>query len=177
MKPGTRPERPREYGGHICLLRSDIPRASVDSSAPKMGVPLYQPASWSGSIAARPPTGGSSGPAGLHAALSAGREQSTERSVRSHRLPARNAPPGRRHIGMPRKTCRYVDDRGRRPAPLPQLPEQARKAGQCSPSLNTAAGATAAKEFDIIDDVKGRIVAPTSRELRSEPTSKSAPTP
>jgi hypothetical protein len=33
-----------------------------------------------------------------------------------------------------RKACGYVDDRLRRPAALPPLPEQARKAGKCSPS-------------------------------------------
>src|SRR5258707_11535998 len=33
-----------------------------------------------------------------------------------------------------RKAYGYVDDRLHRPAPLPQLPEQARKAGKCSPS-------------------------------------------
>jgi putative transposase len=33
-----------------------------------------------------------------------------------------------------RKACGYVDDRLRRPAPLPPLPEPARKAGKCSPS-------------------------------------------
>src|SRR5258708_36141656 len=33
-----------------------------------------------------------------------------------------------------RKACGYVDDRLRRPSPLPPLPEQARKAGKCSPS-------------------------------------------
>jgi hypothetical protein len=32
------------------------------------------------------------------------------------------------------KACGYVDDRLRRPVPLPPLPEQARKAGKCSPS-------------------------------------------
>ncbi len=31
-----------------------------------------------------------------------------------------------------RKACGYVDDRLRRPAPLPPLPEQARKPGKCS---------------------------------------------
>ena len=33
-----------------------------------------------------------------------------------------------------RKACGYVDDRLRRPAALPPLPERARKAGKCSPS-------------------------------------------
>src|ERR1700730_15210628 len=33
-----------------------------------------------------------------------------------------------------RTACGYVDDRLRRPAALPPLPEQARKAGKCSPS-------------------------------------------
>src|SRR6266481_9315815 len=33
-----------------------------------------------------------------------------------------------------RKAYGYVDDRLRRPAALPPLPEQARKAGKCSPS-------------------------------------------
>src|SRR5215467_2632952 len=33
-----------------------------------------------------------------------------------------------------RKVCGYVDDRRCRPAALPPLPEQARKAGKCSPS-------------------------------------------
>src|SRR5207244_2463555 len=33
-----------------------------------------------------------------------------------------------------RKACGYVDDRLRRPSPLPPLSEQARKAGKCSPS-------------------------------------------
>src|SRR5271163_2274316 len=33
-----------------------------------------------------------------------------------------------------KKVCGYVDDRRCRPAALPPLPEQARKAGQCSPS-------------------------------------------
>ena len=33
-----------------------------------------------------------------------------------------------------RKACGYVDDRRCRPAALPPPPEQARKAGKCSPS-------------------------------------------
>jgi hypothetical protein len=33
-----------------------------------------------------------------------------------------------------RRACGYVDDRLRRPAALPPLPERARKAGKCSPS-------------------------------------------
>jgi len=33
-----------------------------------------------------------------------------------------------------KKACGYVDDRLRRPAPLPPHPEQARQAGKCSPS-------------------------------------------
>ena len=33
-----------------------------------------------------------------------------------------------------RKACGYVDDRLCRPPALPPLPEQARKAGKCSPS-------------------------------------------
>ena len=41
---------------------------------------------------------------------------------------------GRRGRCTKRKAGGYVDDRLRRPAPLPPLPEQARKAGKCSPS-------------------------------------------
>ena len=39
-----------------------------------------------------------------------------------------------RHGKSIRKAYGYVDDRLRRPAALPPLPEQARKAGKCSPS-------------------------------------------
>jgi hypothetical protein len=66
----------------------------------------------------------------------------------------------RQHQGLGYRTraCGYVDDRRCRPAPLPPLPEQARKAGKCSPSP-TSHSATANTGFDI-DEVKSGIVEP-----------------
>src|SRR6266481_1584135 len=47
-----------------------------------------------------------------------------------------------------RKSCGDVDDRLRRPAPLPPLPEQARKAGKCSPSPTSPPAPRPTKEID-----------------------------
>src|SRR5947207_7677490 len=46
-----------------------------------------------------------------------------------------------------RKAYGYVDDRLHRPAPLPQLPEQARKAGKCSPSPTSPQAPPPTKEL------------------------------
>src|SRR5713101_3700347 len=52
------------------------------------------------------------------------------------------------HLGH-RKACGYVDDRLRRPSPLPPLPEQARKAGKCSPSPTYPQAPQPTREIDI----------------------------
>src|SRR5271166_7078709 len=69
-----------------------------------------------------------------------------------------------------KRACGYVDDRLCRPAALPPLPEQARKAGKCSPSP-TSPQAQPATEGLIKTVLKVEQPAP---QRRSEPTSKSA---
>src|SRR5438477_7398784 len=64
-----------------------------------------------------------------------------------------------RHSKSTRRAYGYVDDRLRRPAALPPLPEPARKAGKCSPSP-TYPGTTANKGFNIDDEVNGRLAEP-----------------
>ena len=49
-----------------------------------------------------------------------------------------------------RKACGYVDDRLRRPAALPPLPEQARKAGKCSPSPTSPQAQPTTKDLILV---------------------------
>src|SRR5438105_15828886 len=58
-----------------------------------------------------------------------------------------------------RKAYGYVDDRLRRPAALPPLPEQARKAGKCSPSPTYPQAPHANEGFNI-DEVNNRFAEP-----------------
>src|SRR5712692_7708170 len=53
-----------------------------------------------------------------------------------------------------RKACGYVDDRLRRPSPLPPLPEQARKAGKCSPSPTYPQAPQQTREIDINGNIR-----------------------
>src|ERR1700752_2735368 len=46
-----------------------------------------------------------------------------------------------------RKACGHVDDRRRRPAALPPLPERARKPGKCSPSPTSPQSLQSTKRF------------------------------
>src|SRR5258705_10864577 len=61
---------------------------------------------------------------------------------------------GRRGRCTKRKAGGYVDDRLRRPAPLPPLPEQARKAGKCSPSPTYPPAPQQTKEIDINENLR-----------------------
>ena len=58
-----------------------------------------------------------------------------------------------------RKASGYVDDRLRRPAALPPLPEQARKAGEMLAFAHIPTGATANQGFNI-DEVNNRFAEP-----------------
>src|SRR5436309_7503766 len=60
-----------------------------------------------------------------------------------------------------KKACGYVDDRRCRPAALPPLPEQARKAGKCSPSPTYPQAPQSIRDIDV-DEVKDRTAAPAS---------------
>jgi hypothetical protein len=53
-----------------------------------------------------------------------------------------------------RKACGYVDDRLRRPSPLPPLPKQARKAGKCSPSPTYPQAPQQTREIDINGNIR-----------------------
>src|SRR5260370_2271825 len=53
-----------------------------------------------------------------------------------------------------RKACGYVDDRLRRPSPLPPLPEQARKAGKCSPSPTYPKAPQQTREIEINGNIR-----------------------
>src|SRR5258707_12464738 len=53
-----------------------------------------------------------------------------------------------------RKACGYVGDRLRRPAPLSPLPEQARKAGKCSPSPTYPQAPQQTREIDINGNIR-----------------------
>src|SRR5260370_34444991 len=53
-----------------------------------------------------------------------------------------------------RKACGYVDDRLRRPSPLPPLPEQARKAGKCSPSPTYPQAPQQPREIEINGNIR-----------------------
>src|SRR6202043_1822771 len=72
-----------------------------------------------------------------------------------------------------RKAYGYVDDRLRRPAALPPLPEQARKAGKCSPSPTYPQAPQPMKDLILMKCTIGSPNQP-SRSLRPEPTSKPA---
>src|SRR5271169_2688940 len=58
-----------------------------------------------------------------------------------------------------RKAYGYVDDRLRRPAALPPLPEQARKGGEMLAFAHIPTGATANEGFNI-DEVNNRFAEP-----------------
>src|SRR5215831_7280824 len=78
------------------------------------------------------------------------------------------------HLGKSTKRAwGYGDDRRCRPAALPPLPEQARKAGKCSPSTTYPQAPSPTKN---LMPITGRLETwqQPSRQPRSEPTSKSA---
>src|SRR6516225_4448973 len=72
-----------------------------------------------------------------------------------------------------RKACGYVDDRLCRTAPLPPLPEQARKAGKCSPSPTYPQAPQPTKDLILMRRKVESSHQPASRS-RSEQTSKPA---
>ena len=78
-----------------------------------------------------------------------------------------------------RKACGYVDDRLRRPSPLPPLPEQARKAGKCSPSPTYPQAPQQTREIDINGNIRrGSAGGPkrsTSNHLTPKAPYKPAP--
>jgi hypothetical protein len=70
------------------------------------------------------------------------------------------------------KACGYVDDRLRRPAPLPPLPEQARKAGKCS-SSPTYPQAPRTREIDINENMRrGSACGPKRVHVKSLDTKR-----
>src|SRR5712692_1100973 len=79
----------------------------------------------------------------------------------------------------PRNACGYVDDRLRRPSPLPPLPEQARKAGKCSPSPTYPQAPQQTREIDINGNIRrGSACGPklsTSNHLTPKAPYKPAP--
>src|SRR5258708_30836364 len=78
-----------------------------------------------------------------------------------------------------RKACGYVDDRLRRPSPLPPLPEQARKVGKCSPSPTYPQAPQQTREIDINGNIRrGSAGGPkrsTSNHLTPKAPYKPAP--
>src|SRR5260370_33272857 len=78
-----------------------------------------------------------------------------------------------------RKACGYVDDRLRRPSPLPPLPEQARNAGKCSPSPTYPQAPQQTREIDINGNIRrGSAGGPkrsTSNHLTPKAPYKPAP--
>jgi hypothetical protein len=72
-----------------------------------------------------------------------------------------------------KKACGYVDDRRRRPVPLPPLPKQSRYKRDMLAFAHIPTGPAADKGFEI-DDVNRRLVHPAVALTRSEPTSKQA---
>src|SRR6266850_5978726 len=67
-----------------------------------------------------------------------------------------------------RKACGYVDDRLRRPAPLSPLPEQARKAGKCSPSPTYPQAPQPTREIDINRNItRGSACGPKEVHVKS----------
>src|SRR6266404_1051878 len=78
-----------------------------------------------------------------------------------------------------RKGCGDVDDRLRRPSPLSPLPEQARKAGKCSPSPTYPQAPQQTREIDINGNIRcGSACGPkrsTSNHLTPKAPYKPAP--
>src|ERR1700731_2587695 len=74
-----------------------------------------------------------------------------------------------RHSKSTRRAYGYVDDRLRRPAALPPLPEPARKAGKCSPSPTYPQAPQPTKDLILMIEVNGRLVEPA---VALEPKSK-----
>src|SRR5215831_2430840 len=78
------------------------------------------------------------------------------------------------HLGKSTKRAwGYGDDRRCRPAALPPLPEQARKAGKCSPSTTYPQAPSPTKNLMLITRRLESWQQP-SRQPRPEPTSNSA---
>jgi putative transposase len=87
---------------------------------------------------------------------------------------------GHQHQSLGYRTPRQIyqkglwiwDDRRCRPAPFPPLPEQARKAGECSPSPTYPQAPLPTKDLILMKGTEDTPNQP-SRSLRSEPQSKS----
>src|SRR3984893_17431249 len=65
-----------------------------------------------------------------------------------------------RYSNSKRRAYEYVDDRLRRPAALPPLPEPARKAGKCSPSPTHPQAPQPTKDLILMMKWNGRLVEP-----------------